>query len=567
MSIFNSVLVKKPGRSLFNLSHERKFSCQWANLYPILCTECVPGDTFKVSTELLVRTAPLIAPVMHRVNVKVHYFFVPNRLLWSSWEDFITGVDQSKFYEDENNSNGYFVNPVPPYISLTPAQANTALKDGTLADFLGYPTHRPDETVEDGLFNKVPLLPFLAYHKIYDDWYRNQNVEAPTMPTAVSDGINANLNYLQFHKKMWEKDYFTSALPFAQRGDPVDIPWNPSALKLQLNQYGDVTYVRPKDSSVDIVDNSKLEVMGERHSSDSLPAYGLVNSDNTTAQPQGIYPFQVDVTGHTDIVNDSSVPMATINDLRVATRLQRWLEKNARVGGRYIEQILAHFGIHSSDARLQRAEYLGGWTNPIVISDIEQNSSSESWTVDSDNAQSTTTSTPQGTLAGKGTSYGSSKPVKCFCEEHGFLIGIMSILPRTSYQDQLSKMWQRTSRYDYYFPEFAHLGEQEVNKAEVYYDVTSAANQSKDRFGFQERYCEYKYIPSSVHGEFKGNLDFWHLGREFPTQPALNKSFVTANPDNRIFAVTDNSADHFYVNLINHVSALRPMPKQAIPTL
>jgi hypothetical protein len=239
--------------------------------------------------------------------------------------------------------------------------------------------------------------------------------------------------------------------------------------------------------------------------------------------------------------------------------LQKWLEVNARVGGRYIEQILGHFGIHSSDARLQRPEYLGGYSVPIVVSDVEQTSATAG------SSQSGAT-TPQANLAGKGSSYGNSKPIKCFCEEHGFIIGIMSILPRTTYQDGLPRMFQRNYKEDYYWPEFANLGEQDVSKAEVYFKLSDSANRSFDRFGFQERYCEYKYIPSSVHGEFKGNLQFWHLGRAFSSQPSLSKDFVEANPRNGVFAVTEG-VSHFYVNLINKITALRPMPRQAIPSL
>lgn len=554
MSIFNSVFVRKPDRSLFNLTHEKKFSADWANLYPVLCMECVPGDTIKVNTELLIRTSPLTAPVMHRVNVKVHYFFVPNRLLWKEWEDFITGCDQQKSYAQSPDS--YFVNPVPPYAVLAcdtnGITSSNALEDGTLADFLGFPTHRKDaEWSTSGNNIKVPLLPFAAYQKIYDDWYRNQNVEAPHFYAPLESGQEVNwISLLTMRQKMWEKDYFTSALPFAQRGDPVDIPWTASGLRL-TNDSTKPTFIRNTDPDTDITASNNVVGVQTRGTDSYKAGHGSVDSSGALNVVDSV---NVDVTGHTTVVTDGVVS-GTINDLRIATRLQRWLEKNARVGGRYIEQLLAHFGIHSSDARLQRAEYLGGWTNPIVVSDVEQTSQ----TTFGEGAS------PQANLAGKGTSYGSSKPIKCFCEEHGFLFAIMSILPRTSYQDQLSKMWQRDTRYDYYFPEFAHLGEQEVNKAEVFFDVTDPDKQSTDRFGFQERFCEYKYIPSSVHGDMKGNLSFWHLGRQFTSQPALNYTFVKSNPRDGIFAV--ESGDHFYVNLINHVSALRPMPKQAIPTL
>lgn len=564
--IFQDVFIKKPGRSLFNLTHERKFSCDWSGLYPFLFMEAVPGDTFRISTEMVVRTAPLVSPVMHRVNVKMYYFFVPNRLLFSKWEDFITGVDQKKAYVDAENSNDYFVNPVLPYFDVTSTNINSSfLKDGSLADFLTFPTCRQNQDISGTV--RVPMMPFAAYQKVYDDWFRNQNVEAPHLTEALPEGaISQSLAYemLTMRRKMWEKDYFTSSLPFAQRGDAVDIPFSVSGLRLS-NDNSKPTYIRNTDSETDLTTSSNIVGVATQGSNAYKAVGGSVLSDSVDGHQvfDSSEFLNVDVSSHTSVVGDGA--SGTINDLRIATRLQRWLEKNARVGGRYIEQILAHFAVKSSDARLQRAEYLGGFTNPIIIEPVEQNSASQ-WNTEDSSTTSETFATPQGTLVGKGTSYGQNKPIKCYCEEHGFILGIMTILPRTAYQDQLSRMWQRSNRYDYYFPEFAHLGEQEVNKAEVYFNIANEQQRSTDRFGFQERYCEYKYQPSTIHGDFKGSLHFWHLGRTFGVQPALNKSFVEANPNTDIFAVS-TGGNHFYVNLINNVQALRPMPKQAIPTL
>lgn len=561
--IFQDIFVKKPSRSLFNLSHERKFSCDWSGLYPFLVLEVVPGDTFRISTEMIVRTAPLVSPLMHRVDVKCYYFFVPNRLLFKKWEDFITGVDQTKAYV---TNEGYFVNPVLPYFDFYESMSatNDLLADGTLADYLTFPTHRPDAPQEGTV--RVPMLPFAAYQKIYDDWFRNQNVEEPHLPSALGEGAQTfpvAYNMMRLRRKMWEKDYFTSALPFAQRGDPVDIPISVGSLSLK-NDSSKPSFIRNTDPDTDIQYPSFVGVQDlQGVSTDSYKAqYGTAEketgSNEVVFNSEGF--ANIDITGHTTVDADTAAFRGTINDLRIATRLQRWLEKNARAGGRYIEQILAHFGVKSSDARLQRAEFLGSFTNPFVIEPVEQQSASQ-WAT----GETETTATPQGTLAGKATSYGQNRPIKCYCEEHGFIMGIMTILPRTTYQDGLSKMWQRSNRYDFYFPEFAHLGEQEVNKAELLYNISDDDQRSTDRFGFQERYCEYKYIPSTVHGNFKGDLSFWHLGRQFSSQPALNLSFVQSMPRTNIFAV--ESGDHFFVNLLNNVQALRPMPKQAIPTL
>lgn len=419
--------------------------------------------------------------------------------------------------------------------------AGTYLTDGGLADFLGYPTVSPykQPNVSSAPI-RVQVLPFRAYQKIYNDWFRNENVEAEQWNDMSSGSISsANLApTFTLRKRMWEKDYFTSALPFAQRGDAVKIPiaeisFNPEGQTYLKNSEG--IMFSPADRQKEIKANS-----------------GVFTADTVMTAQSTSSPNDVINLDNTENLN---VMAGTINDLRIATKLQKWLEINSRVGGRYIEQILGHFGIHSSDARLQRAEYLGGWSCPIVVDPVDQTSQ----TLGDDG-------TPQGNQAGKGMAYGNGKPIKCFAEEHGFLIGILSIIPRTSYQNGLPKMFQRNYKEDYYFPEFANLGEQEVNKAELFYDLTNSDNRSMDRFGFQERYCEYKYIPSTVHGEFKNNLQFWHLGRTFNQQPVLNKSFVECNPRTNIFAV-ENLVSHFYISLVNKIIAARPMPKQAIPSL
>lgn len=557
MSIFNDVFVKKPGRSLFNLSHERKFTANFGYLYPILVMDAVPGDTFKMSTDFIVRASPLIAPIMHRVNVKINYFFVPNRLLWTHWQDFITGVAQEKNYVDVGDE--YFVNPVKPYADfskLFTARREYAT-DGSLLDFLGFPTMRPTDNIVNSNYN-IDMLPVLAYNKIYVDWFRNQNVEGGYEGAHSYEGeiqVTDHLPYFQLRHRMWEKDYFTSSLPFAQRGDPVQIPISTGqSIKFDTVANGITRLVDKNGNQIHPYANQpKIDAITPDNSSDTIPA--VKNASNS-----GYEQILID---NSDNLQISEGAIGTINDLRLATRIQRWLEKNARVGGRYIEQILAHFGVHSSDARLQRAEYLGGYTVPLLISDVEQKNSTQGTEVSG-------TDTPQGNLAGKGTALGQSAPIKCYCEEHGFIFGILSIVPKPAYQDGLPRMFKRSTRYDYYFPEFANLGEQEVTRDELY-SYPGTSNISRERFGFQERYCEYKYIPSTVHGEFKGNLSFWHLGRQFANQPVLNKSFVTIPDDasiNRVFAIEDsNVSDHFYVQLLNNVSALRPMPKQAIPTL
>lgn len=551
MSIFQDVLVRKPGRSMFNLTHEKKFSANWSTLYPVCVMEAVPGDTFRINTEVFIRTAPMIAPVMHRVDVKMNYFFCPNRLNWSNWEDFITGVNQDVAY-DPIEPDEYFTTEIPPYFrinsgNLTTINDNKFFVDGSLADFLGFPTVRPWQSVQVSPDINVQLLPFLAYQRIYNDWFRNQNVESPINLPDTSGAVTSGAsNLFTLRKRMWEKDYFTSALPFAQRGDAVNIP----IADISYNAYGGRTFVKLQDGTM-LQPNGRNYELSANNNRDSSQT-DIVSRDNNNV------PQQVNIDNSANL----KVNAGTINDLRIATRLQRWLEINSRVGGRYIEQILGHFGVKSSDARLQRVEYLGGWSCPIIVEPIDQTSA----TLGTSQGADDDWATPQGNMAGKGTAYSKGKSIKVFCEEHGFVFGILSIMPKTSYQDGLPKMFQRNYKEDYYFPEFANLGEQEVNQAEVYFNLANQNQRSFNRFGFQERFCEYKYIPSTVHGEFKNNLQFWHLGRSFDSQPVLNKSFVECQPRTNIFAVEED-VNHFYVNLINHVKALRPMPKQSIPTL
>lgn len=258
----------------------------------------------------------------------------------------------------------------------------------------------------------------------------------------------------------------------------------------------------------------------------------------------------------------SAVTASTINELREAFQLQKWLERNMRNGSRYIESILAHFGVKSSDARLQRPEYLGGGKSPVVISEVLQTSGTTTQEIDP------LYNSPQGNMAGHAVSAGQTNYFKKFFEEHGFIIGIMSIMPRTSYQQGIPRIFNKFDKFDYFWPEFAHLGEQEVKNQELYFD-TSATQKNDDTFGYQSRYAEYRYIPSSVAGDFRDNLLFWHLGRKFENVPSLGEAFITADPQNngweRIFAVQDAEVHKIWVQMIHKVKAVRPMPVFADP--
>ncbi|AXL14921.1 major capsid protein [Microviridae sp.] len=487
--IFDTVLNTRPRMSSFDLSHEKKLSTKMGQLTPILIEEVVPGDQFKGRTETMIRMAPMIAPVMHRVNTFVHYFFVPNRILWNQWEDFMSGGREGT------------TKPVMPTVTLSGA----VRAEGTLADYLGLPSVTGNVSV-----NK---LPFQAYQQIYNDYYRDPNL---TDPIDI-DGTASVISSLR--QRAWEKDYFTSALPWPQRGPDVSL-------------------------NADITEN-KPSIL--RKASDDTPI-----AFSTGLNTRALGEVEDAATNELAYIDGAEDVQFTINELRNSSALQRWLEKNARGGYRYIEQILAHFGVKSSDKRLQRAEYLGGGQSPMVISEVLNTSA--------------TASEPQGGMAGHGIGTSSGNSFKPYSvEEHGYIIGIMSVLPRTAYQQGVPRHWNRSDSTDYYWPAFANLGEQEVLNKELYMDP-SDTDYSEGTFGYQQRYAEYKYACDTVHGDFKDSLDFWHMGRILSSQPALNASFVESDPTDRIFAVNDGK-DTLWCQVYNSIQARRPMPYHAMPSL
>ena len=513
MSIFDKISLKKPRGSVFDLGHEVKMSCNFGELIPIMCNEVVPGDVFNHSSEIQLRFAPLLAPIMHRVNVYTHFFFVPNRLVWDSWEDFMTGGKHGN------------LQPLMPYFKLW----NMEYKNYPLMDYFGIPEWIIP-TDKEGL--KINALPFRAYNLIFNEYYRDQNLQDEAV-VGTSSGYEDVQNYRSIKKRCWEKDYFTSALPWPQRGDDVHI------------SMGDIAPVVPGGDGKPRFNNSEFPSAGLAGSARWAGSRLLSDESGNIAE----------WNEETGLVADlANAKGATVNDLRKATRLQTWLEKNARAGSRYIEQILAHFGVRSSDARLQRPEYLGGGKAPVVISDVPQTS------------QSTETSA-QATLAGNAQSYSNTHSWRKRFEEHGYVIGIMSVLPRTAYQQGIPKHFLKEDRFDYYFPEFAHLGEQPILKKELY--VSEDPEYNNEVFGYTPRYAEYKYQSSRVCGDFKKSLNFWHLGRIFEDKPELNSDFVSCNDEalQRIFAVTDDKEDKIWVQLYNNTRAFRLMPYHSTPQL
>ncbi len=457
----------------------------------------------------------MIAPIMHQITCYTHYFFVPNRILWNGWENFITGGADGES------------DPQHPFLQFG-SNVNGLQGIGSISDYFGLPV----QNTVTGQYD-VNALPFAAYQKIYDDYYRDQNL-IPTDWAPLQDGNNS-LGYnrwLVMRKRAWQHDYFTSALPWTQRGPEATIPLGDSA---------PIVYS----------DNDKVQALRNKNGTlaNNQTQLGSDSGGNLLKYPDGNYGI-IDLNGshHTDL---SGATAASIIDLRRAFKLQEFLEKNARGGARYNESILAHFGVTTSDGRLQRPEYLGGGATPITISEVLQTS---------DSAQDLT---PQGNMAGHGISLGQNSKVSYRSEEHGWIIGIMSVMPKTQYMQGIPRQFRKFDKFDYYFPSFAHIGEQPIYNEELY---ANDANNSLTTFGYTPRYAEYKYVPSTVHGEMRTTLNFWHLGRIFSGLPNLSQGFIECTPDaDRVFAVAGE--EHFYVHQHYKVKANRKMPYFGKPKL
>lgn len=528
MSIFDTVVFPKHKRNLFNLSHERRTSAAFGQLIPIMCQEVLPGDTFQLSTSLFVRAMPMLAPLMHRVNIYTHFFFVPNRLVWDNWKTFITGG------EDGTEE------PVFPKVSLTYTSMDEF--NGSLADHLGVGFN----PITGANSFTVNALPFRAYNLIWNEYYRDQNLQ-DEIEISKEDGLDTTTP-LGIRIRNWEKDYFTSSLPWTQRGPESTLPIAGEA-NVFLDSNGGLgrQIVRTALTPNEPYETSTL---------------GTSTSDGFLQDRESGFSVLLDPNGtlKTDLSDATAV---TINELRRSIALQRWMENNAIGGSRYIEQIFAHFGVKSSDARLQRPEFLGGSRQPLQISEVLQTSAS-------------TDSSDLGDMAGHGVSSASSKQFRRYFEEHGFIIGIMSIMPKSSYQDGTQRLFRKYDKFDYAFPEFANLGEQPVYMSEIFQTSDNFANSDGSKindnvFGYQSRYSEYKYVPNTVHGDLRSDaFSPWTLVRKFHMPPTLNSQFITADWSeedlSRIFPITD-SETQFIVQLYNKVKAVRLLPKFVIPSI
>lgn len=528
------VELRRPQKSKFDLSHEKKLSTRMGRLTPIVCQEVLPGDKFRGSSEILLRLAPLLAPIFDSITLFVHYFFVPNRLLWAEWEPFITGGRLGTGIDPVTA-------PIPPYFNIRYAvpQLSTIWSQSSLADYLGIPILPiAPAAITDYTNCTLDAMPFACYYKVCQDYYIDRNFVDDTTLLPLPSGDITNATYVpplgQIRTRDFMKEYFTAALPFTQRGTEVLMPLAGSGTVV----YKDPTEVQDGTSgAVLTLNGAGTEIL----SGAGGPAIIVDNIE------------EVEIT-------DSAV---SINDLRSAVRLQEWLERNAVAGSRYTESIQAHFAVKPQDSRLQRAEFIGGGKIPVKISEVVN-------TAFSQNEEDQTI--PAGNLAGHGVTYGNTNSFSYFAPEHGFIIGIMSIMSKPSYYQGVPRMFKRKTFLDYPWPTFARLGEQRVEKWELY---ASPANLTEDAdgltplFGYQSRYADWKQSFTSNHGAFRTTLLFWTMARTFSSSPTLGSTFVayTDSIQDRIFAASADGSDSIWCYIANNISVVRALPYFGTPTL
>lgn len=536
-------------RSSFDRSFGYKTTFNEGLLIPFFCDEVLPGDTFKLKTSVLARLSTPIVPVMDNMFLDMQFFFVPNRLLWDHWTNF-NGEQR-----DPTDSTDYLVPTVTSPVGGFGVQS--------IFDYLGLPT---------GVANlSVNSLPLRAYNLIWNEWYRDENLQNSV---TVEHGDSDNVNNYTLLKRGKRHDYFTSCLPWPQKGSAVTVPLageisakDVSALSPYLSFTNSSNLGLSLSSGVSNVSGVKSQVYTETTGTpgpgqvsheyvDPLLSVSHANFANgsTTGGRLALNQDSINNLASYLQLTSTTQESVNVNDLRSAFQIQRLLERDARGGTRYTEILRSHFGVISPDARLQRPEYLGGCSTPVNINPVQQTSA-------------TTSVTPQGNLAAFGYISNTHNDFNHSFVEHGYIIGLMSVRADLTYQQGINRMWSRQSRFDFYWPALAHLGEQAVLNKEIF---AQGNDQDDQVFGYQERYAEYRYKPSLITGKLRSSdpqtLDVWHLSQKFTTLPKLNSDFIEENPPiSRVVAV--QTEPHFIGDFYFDLKCIRPMPLYGVPGL
>lgn len=475
-----------------SLSHSHLTTFNMGQLIPVGLTEVLPGDTIQQSSSALIRVTPLAAPVMHPVVVRIHHWFVPNRLVWDGWEDFITGGPDGM----GGDAGGY------PAVN-----SSAGFAESTLADYFGLPARVPNMLVS--------LLPFRGYNLIFNNWYRDQDLQA-----------EVDEDNLLIQRVSWEKDYFTTARPWPQKGPEVTFPLGTSA---------------------------PVKSLGDGRPVFSIPGVNTTGLGTQTASPN-IFTTIGSAGADSQLVwsdpklyaDLSTATAANVNEVRRAFAIQRYQEARARYGSRYTEY-LRYLGVKPSDARLQLPEYLGGGKQMLTFSEVLQTSPNDS------------SAGPEGVgqFTGHGIAGLRTASYRRFFEEHGYVFTLMSVRPRTMYSQGVHRTWLRRSKEDYWQKELEQIGQQEIKKIEIY--ATGNSTTDQETWGYQDRYREYKGHRNMISGEFQSTLDYWHYGRLFASEPALNASFVECDPTKRVYQ--EQTANELLVQVGHSIQARRMVSK------